>query len=112
MKFYLSGPMRGYDENNFPAFRRAAALLRARGIEVVSPHELDLLDDPANLEEQTTKWFMMRDLPAMLDCDGIALLPGWENSTGARIEFSVATMVGMSVHTVDFLLKEGSSAEN
>ena len=40
MKMYLSGPMTGMAENNFPAFHDAAAKLRAGGHEVVNPAEL------------------------------------------------------------------------
>ena len=34
---YLSGPMTGIADNNFPAFHRWAAKLRADGFDVVSP---------------------------------------------------------------------------
>lgn len=40
MKHYLSGPMSGLPELNYPAFARAASELRARGLTVVSAHEV------------------------------------------------------------------------
>jgi hypothetical protein len=35
----------------------------------------------------------------MLDCDGVALLPDWEFSTGARNEVNVAGLLKMPVKT-------------
>ena len=37
---YIAGPMRGYPDHNFPAFRAAAAALRRAGYGVVNPAEL------------------------------------------------------------------------
>jgi hypothetical protein len=39
---YLSGPMTGYADKNFPAFVKATRQLRKVGYKVLSPHELDL----------------------------------------------------------------------
>ena len=39
--------------------------------------------------------YMRTDLRAMLDCEMIALLPGWEQSRGARREVSIADELGM-----------------
>ena len=39
-RVYLSGPMSGIKDSNFPAFLEWAARLRADGFEVVSPHEI------------------------------------------------------------------------
>lgn len=40
-------------------------------------------------------------IPQMLDCEGIALLPGWERSRGARIEFILAAEIGLGVLYLD-----------
>lgn len=40
-RVYLSGPMTGLPELNFPAFRVEAARLRALGFEVVNPADLN-----------------------------------------------------------------------
>ena len=96
MKIYLAGPMRGIEEYNFPRFREAAEQLRGRGYEVVSPHELDEAEwELAEQIELTTKAYMRRDLPLMLDCDGVVVLEGWTASKGALIEWTVAIQCGM-----------------
>lgn len=102
MKLYLAGPMRNIKDYNFPAFHAAAAALRALGHEVVSPAEMDLGDpelDPANLspEEVEGKFrrYMARDLVAVLASEGVVLLPGWKDSTGALMEATVAGLAGI-----------------
>ena len=40
-RIYLSGPMSGWPDLNFPAFHAAAALLRGQGFEVVNPAEIN-----------------------------------------------------------------------
>ena len=94
MKLYLGGPMRGYPDFNFPAFDDAAARLRAGGFEVVSPAEHDReggFDETAgSLDgfdmEAAIRW----DLEQVIACDGIALLPGWEKSSGCAVELAMA----------------------
>ncbi len=97
-RYYLSGPMTGLPALNFPAFHAAADALRLAGLEVVNPAELN--PDPG------TGWAdcLRTDLRALLDCQAIAMLPGWEGSRGARLEHHVAEQLGMSVHLVADLL--------
>ena len=38
-RVYISGPMAGVPEHNFPEFQKTADLYRAQGFDVVSPHE-------------------------------------------------------------------------
>ena len=80
MKLYIAGPMTGIEELNFPAFHAMAEKLRAAGYEVENPAEIN--PDP------TADWAdcMRADLVALDTCDGIVMLPGWENSPGAQIE--------------------------
>ena len=106
MKLYLSGPMRGYEKFNFPAFEAAAKRLRAAAYEVVSPHELDLKDgfdfqEPSGMELGR---MLARDIVVAAECDGIALLSGWEQSEGARWEKNFMRMTQGSVQTVNYWL--------
>jgi hypothetical protein len=40
---------------------------------------------------------MRNDLKALLDCDALALLDGWQQSAGAHLEMHVAHRVGMEI---------------
>lgn len=88
-RVYLSGPMTGIADNNFPAFHRWAAKLRADGLDVVSPAEIQ--------EAGTWELCLRADLRELCTCDTIALMPGWENSRGAHLELHVAHRLGMKV---------------
>jgi nucleoside 2-deoxyribosyltransferase len=101
---YLAGPMRGYDEYNFPAFHAAAAKLRGHGLDVWSPAEHDVNEDgfdPAKDTAQPMKHYMRRDLPAVLSADMVCVLPGWEKSQGACLEVHVARTCGIPVYWAD-----------
>ena len=91
MKLYLSGKMTGAPDLNFPLFYREANRLRSMGYEVVNPAELN--PDPS------ASWHdcMKRDLKALLDCDSIVMLEGWEDSQGAHLELHIAHRVGIKV---------------
>lgn len=99
-KCYIAGPMTGYLEFNYPAFHRAADRLRKMGFQVVSPAELNPIT--ANLEvneEYHTKHypsFMRRDIAALIECDHILLLDGWERSKGASLERHIAEVLGIT----------------
>lgn len=89
MRVYLSGPMSGLIDSNFPEFHRWAALLRAAGYDVVSPAEIQ--------EAGTWELCLRSDLRELCTCEGIALMPGWENSKGANLELHVAHRLGLKV---------------
>jgi hypothetical protein len=91
MKLYIAGPMSGYPELNFPAFHAEAARLRALGFEIVNPAEIDVGPNPDWLS------CMRADIRELVTCDGIALLPGWEQSKGATVEHTLARGLGLRV---------------
>lgn len=94
MRVYVSGPMTGIHELNFPAFHQATARLRATGLDVINPAELDEGDSgPAKQWHE----YLRRDIAVLVTCDAIALLPGWEGSRGARLEKHIADELGMKV---------------
>ena len=95
---YISGPMTGLPELNFPAFHTAAKALRAMGFKVTNPAELN--PDP----KANWRACMRVDIKALCDCDGLVLLPGWEESDGAHLELHLAHRLGIKVDTLDKLL--------
>ena len=105
MRVYLSGAMTGQPLNGFPAFDRAHDFLLDLGHDPVSPADIDR----ANGVYETTTEFPPRfrfdalrgDVEAILTCDAIALLPGWEASRGARDERTVAEAIGLPCYRVD-----------
>ena len=94
MKLYLSGPMSGHPDLNFPAFFREASCLEQCGYEVCNPATLNPYQGASPAE------CLRVDLAALLECDGVAVLPDWEASAGARLEVQVANSCGIPVATV------------
>ena len=98
---YLAGPMRGLDQFGFPAFDAAASALRAAGRTVVSPAEHDRslgFDETKNsLDGFDLKSAILWDLEQVANCDRIVLLPGWEQSSGVRVELALAEMLNKDV---------------
>lgn len=88
---YLSGPMTGCPELNFPAFHFEATRLRAAGLDVVSPAEVKLEGKPGWAD------YMRADIRQMMRCSAICMLPGWESSRGAKIEYDLALALGFEL---------------
>lgn len=88
MRLYLAGPITGVSDYR-QRFADAAAALTAAGHEPVSPTDAV---PPAD-----TSWagWMRATTRLLTTADGVALLPGWEASRGARIEHDWAVAVGL-----------------
>ena len=109
--FYLGGPMTDMPKFNFPAFDAAAADLRGRGFNLVSPAELDspqaraaALASPdgseARIDGMSWSDFLERDVVicSMPNCQGGIFLPGWEGSEGATLETFVLDRLGRKLY--------------
>lgn len=109
MLFYVAGPMRGYPHYNAEAFAAACMALRSLGHETINPHDLDR---EAGYDLQalpaTTDWsrapegFSMfncraRDFAAIAQADGIVMLDGWQQSSGACGEYLEAVRLGKEI---------------
>ena len=93
-RLYIAGPMTGYPDCNYPMFNAAAEHLRSQGFEVVNPAEVSIKTRGHYVD------YLRADLLAMLGCDAVATLEGWEYSTGARNEVMVAGTLRMPVAPV------------
>lgn len=103
-KFYLAGPMSGIPQFNYPMFIRVARELRRMGYDIVSPAEIDSDEDKADalsskngeFEVGNKTWgdFLARDVKLLADggITGIIFLPGWEHSSGAKLEATVGLL--------------------
>ena len=106
IKLYIAGPMRSIPEFNFPAFHAAAKTLREMGFHVFSPAEMDAIFTPSGELDPVHK-YVRRDLHIIVNelhppNDGLVMLPGWADSTGARAERAVGLWCGLKImHFVD-----------
>lgn len=105
---YVSGPMSGILEHNFPAFKDASARLRAAGYEVCCPTEVVMAcgcsgqHAPVCGAKHAWADFVRADLIEMLQkAKGVALLPGWEHSEGAKLERYVALVLDLDVRLLE-----------
>lgn len=119
-RFYIAGPMSGLPNFNFPAFNAAALHLRGQGHTVFNPAERDIerhggtdisagneKGDPALAASQ--HGFSLREALAddtafiCKEATAIAMLPGWENSKGARAEHALAVALGHEIIYLEVL---------
>lgn len=113
MKIYVAGPMTGLPEFNYPAFHKAAYKLRADGHTVFYPPEKDFErhgtdisqgNKTGDVAEAAAKYGFSKRVALGDDlawicahADAVALLPGWQNSTGANAERATAIALGLHV---------------
>lgn len=115
---YLSGPIAGRTaKQTQDAFGRAADLVnswpdcRAVNPLTLSPAEHPNEDCPdagyrpgqGAVGHTSSCCFMRADLQALLGCDEILMLDGWQASRGANVEKTVAEAIGLPVHYAESL---------
>lgn len=89
MKVFISGPMTGIDNFNRDAFNNAEKEFIKRGLDVFNPAWMLFSDGWAHEE------IMSIDINALSLCKFICMLPGWEDSKGARLENEYAITHGI-----------------
>jgi len=92
-RLYVSGPMSGIPDCNYPAFEAAATELQLARYIVVNP--------AANAIGASYREIIKEDLRDLMTCDGIATLEGWWGSKGATLEVHVAGVLQMPVRSVE-----------
>lgn len=108
---YVAGPMRGYEDYNYPAFDDRAKMLEDAGWSVVNPAKLDKeqgkpMSDPLSFAPDTNyedhefmRSALKRDMVAICDeCTAIYMMRDWEKSRGAKAEWHLAKAMGLDIH--------------
>lgn len=92
-RVYLAGPMRGLPDFNYPAFHEAAHQLRAMGFDVFNPAEA--FDGDQSLPAST---YLRHDFEEIVKrTQAMVVLPGWQESQGARVEVQIARSIELPV---------------
>lgn len=99
-KAYISGPMTGLPDFNFPAFHAAEAKLKACGWEPLNPAR-----EFGGAQDLPRQLYMRRDIELVLKADILVMIPGWEHSRGAAFEVMVAENIGIPAIELDALEK-------
>ncbi len=108
---YIAGPMRGYEDYNYPAFDDRANMLEGAGWNIVNPAALDRdqgkpMSDPMSFSPDTNyedhefmRMALKRDMVAICDeCTAIYMMRDWEKSRGAKAEWHLAKAMGLDIH--------------
>lgn len=109
--FYLAGPIRNTPNNNYDGFMNAARGLRqSRKCLVFNPIEYDiefwrLTKNSAYPEGLTLRRILAHDILVIAECDGVAVLPDWEQSLGTNFEKHATEVFGQPFIPVENLLK-------
>lgn len=92
---YLSGPMKGYPQSNYPLFMQVAGELRSAGHTVYNPAEFKY--DGPHETFPLRKAFAEYCKFICEDACTVVLLPGWEKSKGASTERGLADNCGLEI---------------
>lgn len=110
-RLYISGPVTGIECDNIQAFEDARRKLR-RYYMVDIPHEYVYAGAPHEdamvilVHQLTSNEYSYVQDKRVNRYEGLALLPGWEQSEGAKLEKAVAEACGITVKTVGEWLEE------
>lgn len=92
---YVSGPMSNLPNHNHDEFNRWARILRDRGHQVINPAEND-----GGSIDKSWHFYMELDINNILMVELVVVLPGWEHSTGARLELAIAQALQKPIYHV------------
>lgn len=103
-RIYISGPISGhYLDERRKLFLNVSDFLKKIGYEPVNPMDNGLTDNA------TTHEHMRRDFELLLSCDAIFMMRRWTHSAGCKVEFDVATAIGLPVYFEEVYM---NSSEN
>lgn len=100
---YIAGPMAGLKNENRPVFAEAAETLRSMGYVVLNPAVL-----PTGMPRER---YMPICLAMLEQADIICMLPGWETSGGAQIEYRYAKYQDKAICGYNWLIGKEDALE-
>lgn len=99
-KVFLSGPYNGSDgqvKQNILKAISAARKLRNQGFNVFLPHSSLVYCEDLEQSEQGRREIILLCKEWIEACDLFAIMPGWQDSNGAREEYNYALSIGKEI---------------
>ena len=91
-KIYISGGISSYDlEERKATFAKAEEQFIQQGYNVVNP-----MNNGVPVDAPWDK-HLRKDIATLVECDAIYMLKDWHKSKGAKLEFDIATQLGMKI---------------
>lgn len=91
-RIYLAGEMTGLPDYNYPRFRALAAQWRAWDWGVLDPSE-----HFGGRQDLPRSVYLKKAVETLLKVEAIAMIPGWKNSPGAKLELAIAVELGLEI---------------
>lgn len=102
MKIYISGPITAKNHEqevmNRSMFYEVAERIEHMGMEPVNPCESD-----DQVKNKTWINYMRKDIPLLLECDEVWVIPNWYRSKGANLEILIATLLEIPIYCAETL---------
>ena len=100
-RLYISGPVTGIEDDNIDAFIAAHERLEDAGHTATVPHSFIAPGVSWGMAMAVCINRLTVNDGALMLYDGVAMLPGWENSRGAKLEKAVAEACGMECRPLE-----------
>lgn len=105
LNVYISGPMTGIEQFNYPEFFDVESKLAEQRFTVLNPARVDEQhamhgkcgECDYGRKKHDWRWYMRRCIVLLADADGVATLRGWQQSKGATAEVALAQALGLPV---------------
>lgn len=88
-KIYISGPITGQEDTAKQRFEGVERMILELGHEPVNPIKLN------HKENDTWTDCMKTDIKALMDCDAIYMMCGFETSKGCLLELALSIALGI-----------------
>ena len=86
---YISGRITGIEKEANILFDKAEKELSDKGFKVLNPMKIN------HNHDKTWESYMKACIKSLCDCSHIYMLPNWQESKGAKIEYNLASSLGI-----------------
>jgi hypothetical protein len=95
-KVYISGPMTGRPDFNYPAFHKAEEYIKSLGYIPLNPAR-----NFGGRTDLPREVYLRKDVEMLLQANEVWVLPGWQEGEGSKLEVAIAQALNIPVVEYD-----------